>query len=284
MSTLHFQPTSGIRETGRNTQNYVLNHLDTFWAILKPLLPYLFALLAFDQIIRMMLGIDPETGSYKEFMLGEIVSAYFLSCLVISWHRVIIHGADNYKAVDPFKPEKRDIAYMAMAIGLIIAAMILGAVGGAITSIIHKGLFVIFLIALIPVILFLFMRLSFYFPAKATGADLTLKESFALSKGYALRLFFTPIFATWKVILATIVYAIIAFAIVFAIGMMLGGNINGASPVSLMLEFIASLPIALFLNPLISILSITVLSNYYQYATQNQMNNAAKLEKHETDD
>lgn len=274
MSILYYKPSLPIFETGRNVRSYVANHMDVFWDIFKPLMPYIFACLVIDQIVSFMMGINPETGQYYESSLGEIISMYFTACLMISWHRVIIHGPDQYKPVNPLRPEKRDFAFMGMAIGLFLLAVLAGAVGGGITALIHPAIFVLFLVIIIPVAIFFGSRASFYFPSKATGADLSLGKAFALSKGYVWKLITTPIIASWKFLALMAVYMILAIGISFVVYTILGTTQMSLALASNIYGFLFfTLPMSLFFNPVLTIIGITVLSNYYQYALQNPAQN-----------
>lgn len=281
MSILHYQPTPDFRDTGRNVRQYVNQHMDIFWDIFKPLMPYIAICIFLDLVItEHFMGIDPETGEPYNFVLFSIIANYFLACLIISWHRVIIHGPDSYTPMNPFKPSRGEIGFIAMAIGLTIAAIAAGGLVGAISALISPALLGLAIPVLVIFIIFIACRLSFYFPAKATGNDMTLKQAFALSEGYVLRLIFTPIFAAWKVMLLMLAYLLIGFAVLvilsmangslpFILGMTTEGSLIEFGEATAIVQFLFTAPINLYFSPLLAIIGVTVLSNFYQYALQN---------------
>lgn len=273
MSILHYQPTPDFRDTGRNVRQYVNQHMDIFWDIFKPLMPYIAICVFLDLVItEHFMGINPQTGEPYNFVLFSILANYFFVCLIISWHRVIIHGPDSYRPMNPLKPTKGELIFIAMAIGLTIAAFIAGAVAGAISALISPVLFGFTIFFLVFALIYAGCRLSFYFPAKATGNDITLREAFLLSEGYVLRLIFAPLFAMWKIILLIIAYVFATFAALFILGMVAGPLLeSGAGAV--IVQFLFAAPIHLFFNPILTILGVTILSNYYQYALQNPRKN-----------
>lgn len=273
MSILHYQPTPNFKDTGRNVRHYVNEHMDAFWDIFKPLMPYIAICIFLDLVItEHFMGINPKTGEPYNFVLFSIIANYFLACLIISWHRVIIHGPDSYTAMNPFKPSRGEIGFIAMAIGLTIATFVISAIIGAISALISPALIGLAIPVLVIFIIFMACRLSFYFPAKAIGNDLTLKQAFALSEGYVLRLIFAPIFAMWKVMLMTIAYVFVGFLVLLLLGMIAGSLIqSGAGAV--VVQFLFAAPIHLYFSPLLTVFGVTVLSNFYQYALQNPRKN-----------
>jgi hypothetical protein len=273
LSILHYQPSPDFKDTGRNVRYYVENHMDAFWDIFKPLMPYIAICIFLDLVITQhFMGINPDTDKPYDFVLFSIISNYFLACLIISWHRVIIHGPDSYTAMNPLKPTKGELGFIGMAIGLTIAAFVAGGLVGAISALISPALFGIAALHLMIFLIFMGCRLSFYFPAKATGNDITLKQAFKLSEGYVLRLIFAPLFAMWKVLLMTLAYFFVGFLIVIISGTAFGAYIqSGAGAV--VVQFLFAAPIHLFFSPLLTIIGVTVLSNFYQYALQNPPTN-----------
>lgn len=269
MSILHYQPTPNFKDTGRNVRHYVNEHMDAFWDIFKPLMPYIAICIFLDLVItKHFMSINPKTGEPYNFVLFGMIASYFLLCLSISWHRVIIHGPDNYVAMNPFKPSKREIGFIVMAISLTIAIIAFGALVGLITGLILPSLIGISSLAVGVLAAYMGCRLSFYFPAKATGNDITLKQAFALSEGYVLRLIFAPIFAMWKILLITLAYLFVGFLVFTTLGITAGTLIQ-SGPGAVVFKFIFAVPINLYFGPLIAIFGVTVLSNYYQHALQN---------------
>lgn len=269
MSILHYQPTPDFKDTGRNVRHYVESHMDTFWEIFKPLMPYIAICLFLDLVItEHFMSIDPKTGEPYPFPLFGIIALYFYACLIVSWHRVIIHGPDNYIAMNPLKPDGWGIRYIMIGIGLFLGAFILT----FIMLILHK----LILPTMLPVsfiiwIIFLFFmatRLSFLFPANAIGNNISLKQAFELSEGYVLRLIIAPIFAAWKIVLLMLAYVFIGFLVLIILSMAAGALIE-SGPGAVVVQFLFAAPISLFFNPLLTVIGVTVLSNFYQHALQN---------------
>lgn len=274
MSILHYQPTPNFKDTGRNVRQYLTEHMDAFWDIFKPLMPYIAICSFLDLVItEHFMPIHEESGEPHGFMLFLIIANYFLFCLVISWHRVIIHGPDNYTPMSPFKPTRGEMVFIAMGLGLTIAALAIGAIVGFISALIGPFLLGISIFALFIVFIHIGCRLSFYFPAKATGNDITLKKAYALSEGYVLRLVFTPLLASWRLILLMLAYYIMGFLVLLVVGSIFGSYIeSGAGAV--LAQFLYMLPVDLFFSPVLTVIGVTVLSNYYQYALQNPRKNS----------
>lgn len=269
MSILHYQPTKNILDTGRNARGFVQAHMDAFWDILKPLMPFLAACLFLDLAIgELVLPKNPETGESPEFKLFTILGSYFFCCLSISWHRVVIHGPDHYSPMNPWKPTKNELLFIGAIIGLIIATIFAMVAIAALSAFIGTFFIPIALCAAIIAAIFIGCRCSFFFPARATGNNLTLMQAFALSKGYVLRMILTPFIAMWKVMLIYMAYVLLGIAILFGIsGLFSGAFSQGIGAVILL--FLFGAPIQLYFEPLFLVIGVTVLSNFYQYAQQN---------------
>lgn len=305
MSILYFQPTAGYKDTAKNVYTYVKDHLDVFWDIFKPLIPYIAICIFLDALItEYYMGVNPKTGQKNPFFLFTIVAHYFNTCLIVSWHRVIIHGPDRYEPMKPFKPKKSELIFIGMGIAVLVGVLICSIIIGASTlffAIISKSLGTSFG-GLFPIIAGLFVfafatwcfaRASFYFPSKATGDTLSIGEAFKLTHGYAWRLIIVPLLSMWKVILASIIYLALGFVVLMVAIMITGGEdgLISAGLGAVIAGFIYNAPIHFFFTPIMTIITITVLSNYYQYAVQNthttpvapksEPDYAAELEKHE---
>lgn len=275
MSILYYQPTGSIIETGRNVRHFMGENMPVFWAVLKPLMPYLAFFLLLDLLfIEYVMPPDPETGEKASASIFGIPSGYFFACLMISWHRVVIHGPDNYVAVNPLKPSKSELLFIGTIIGLTLGAVALIAGLVMIASIITPLLIPVALTISLIALVFLASRISFYFPSKATGGDLTLKQAYALSQGYVLRLLITPFFAMWKTVLLYFAYALVGIAIIYGLSFALGLAAREGI-LSVILLFLFGAPIQLYFEPLLAVIGVTVLSNYYQHALQNPRSSGA---------
>ena len=262
-----FDATYGIKETARNTKEFIADHMEVFWNIFKPLAPYIIGLLLFDAFINALFFTpDPETGKKIEFSLGQLISNYFFACLIISWHRVVLDGPDRFTPMNPFKPQKSEWAFIGMSILVFLIPFFAGVIGGILTAATNgAALAIIILIALILVAILIMLKVVFYFPSKATGNTITLKQSFKMTDGYIIRMFCANILAALKPFLIMMAYLILA-------GVLVGSLAFAAqnSAFTSFLGFVYAMPIVLYFQPLLTIIGVTVLSNYYQHALQNK--------------
>ncbi len=252
-------PELEARKAGAMIRTFTKENMSVFWLHFKPLLPWIFGLAGFDLVINLlfpqMMGI---------FSLGGFISNYFYACLAITWHRIVLHGPERADPVNPFKPEKSDLAFMGMGIALPVGLFLIGALFLLPTLIVPAA--GLLLVIVIPLLIYVFMRCSFYFPAKAVRAHLSLKDSYKASKGYLWKLMMGGFYAAWRLSLVIAIYSFI-----------LSGIINGATAgeifshqVIMIAHFLLNLPTMIYFAPLSYVLGIGVLSNYYQHAMQNK--------------
>ncbi len=263
-----FEAKKGISDACRQARLFITINKEHLWSSFKLIAPYIIGLTILDILFdTFVFTVDENGKNIKSPAIGAIISSYFWACFVITWHRVVLHGADNYISVNPFKPKKSELAFIGTGILIIILAVIVGAFAGAILSvtkspaIITVGLLILSIMAFIAG-----LRLSFYFPAKATGNDLTLKQAFRMSKGYAWNMFITSMWAPIKTMLLLILYFILGLIVVGILLVSLGGGqlITG------LLSILFTLPILVFFNPILAAFGVTVVSNFYQHALQNR--------------
>ncbi len=262
----HFNPALLPGDASRHTRNFIADNKDVFWIILKPLLPFIIGLELIDVFINHMFFAD----SKKELTLGSFVASYFIGALMISWHRVVIHGADHYVPMNPFKPKKSELAFMFVPFGL---AFLFG-IGSVLLTVLSAKLGGPVLAVPLLIILVLFgiiaaFKISFYLPAKAVDAGITLRQSWNLTTGYFWKMFVAGFLSSWRVVLVTLIYALAAGSL----GGAIGGALFGVESLAFRLVmFLCLLPIIVIAQPLMTIIGVTVLSNYYQWAINNPRN------------
>ncbi len=259
-----FTPTLGARDTSKNVKEFVKDNKEIFWKILKPLLPWIVGLHLVDAVLTAIFFAESERG----FALGSLVASYFYTCLVITWHRVVIHGPDNYITMNPFKPKRHELVFIGMGILLTILGGLLVALSIA-AFLIHAVLGVLAVITALLGITYLGYKFCFYFPAKAVDNSIKLKDSFYLTQGYFWTFMGAVFLAPLKYIFFLLLYFIIAFPILGGIIMMTSGS-SSISIIANLLGFAISIPIIAYLIPLLYVIGVTVLSNYYQHAIQNK--------------
>lgn len=257
----HYQPIFESKEAARNIEDFIDATKAEFWRIFKPLMPFIAACHILDAVISDLFFAESKNG----FSLFGIISAYFVTVLAITWHRVVIHGPDNYTPMNPFKPKRHELAFVGMGflLGLIVVIISGGLVFGAIVT--SSPIMVLLAVVVILALIYMFYRVCFYFPAKAVNSGITLSQAFRLTNGYLWK----TISSTFRAALWTILMVI---AFVLAMGVFLtfilmfipfGGAIE-------ILSLIVVLPMKLYFEPLLTIIGVTALSNYYLYAIQNE--------------
>jgi hypothetical protein len=261
----NYQPTYDTKETAQNIRFFIEANQGLLWTIVKPILPYILALYALDVLINVLYFAE----SKYEFGLGGIIASYFLTVIAISWHRVVLMGPDHFTPMDPFHPKRHELAFIGM--GLLIGVMVFFSTLFivVVTSLIHKGLVALGVLIAIFFAVFLAYKFSFYFPAKAVGAHVTLKQSFALTRGYFWNMTIASLRASLKPLLQLFGYAFILFLIVTAFLYMIGNETGKGAEVDI-LVFLLSIPMFVYFQPLLTAIGVTSLSNYYMHALQNR--------------
>lgn len=256
-------PTLGVKDTALNVKNFIAFNMDTFWNILTPLLPWIVGLHFLDFIITGLFFADSENS----FGLGGLIASYFMTALVITWHRVVIFGPDNYTAMDPFKPQKHELVFIGIGILIGIAVGIASIAVIALSVLAGPIIMAVALFFTIILSVFLLYKIGFYFPAKAINNSITFRQSYELTQGYFWKLMGAGILASLKYILITIVYFL-------GVGVLIGGlsTLFGESVfISNLLGFTLMIPFLAFIQPILAVIGVTVLSNYFQHALQNKI-------------
>lgn len=265
----NFEPVFNTRDAARYAREFVRSHMPVFWHIFKPLMPFIAICYFIDTILLAYFKIS--------FPLGSIGAAYFMFALAISWHRVIIHGAQDYKAVNPFNPQKDELRFMGMAMGVAIAFVLSIMIAAGVGALIAPAFGFLFGAAVALIGVQYLFRISFYFPARATGTLITLKQSSQMTKGVCLKIFSANFLATWRVMLAMIAYMIIFMGMIM--GVLMINLMQGPSALDdpeldvpaivHLVMYLFNMPISLYFEPLITVIGVTILSNYYQYVMRN---------------
>ena len=266
---IHFTPTLGIKDTAKNVNGFIKENMDVFWEIFKPLAPYIIVLSIIDVIIiEYFMPVSQKTGMPHQIPIAGIIAGYFYTCLAISWHRVVIHGADNYEPMKPFNPKKSELAFIGMGILLFIGVFM----GGFIVALLGTIISPIMVIFIIPFILFatyLWMKFMFYFPAKATGRHISLEKSFVMTKGYIWKMFAGYFVTAFKVMLIMLAYVIASIFVILALDFAITSFGGPQKLTKVILTSLYMIPLVLFFHPMFAIIWVSVLSNYYQYVMQN---------------
>ncbi len=263
---MSWNPTLNATETGRDVRAFVKQFTPIFWRIFKPLLPWIVACHLFDAIVT-ALFFAPE----KEFALGSFISAYFYTALAISWHRVIIDGPENAVPMNPFKPRRHEGAFIGVGLGLYIALIVIAVLAGGLAALIHPAAGLMLGLVLLLAGLYAFIRIAIYFPAKAVNRSLTLKQAYPLTQGLVWKMLWAPFVASWRLILGVVAYMIAAVALIAALAAAAHRMLAMEAPpvwLESALTFILTVPMIAYFEPLLYVLGVGCLSNYYLYAVR----------------
>ncbi len=260
----HFIPTSHAGETCTNVRRFVEKNNSEIWKIFKPLIPYIVGLYFFDAVISALFFSAGDTG----FFLGSTIASYFYICLLISWHRFVIKGPENYTPMNPLNPQNNEIGFI--GVGLAIWLAIFLAMSATYSFVENMKIMDSFFLGL-PLIVIVFVvsiyaayRFWFYFPAKAVDDPVTLMEAFGKSRGCLWQLIYASFLASLKIIVFMLLYIVVFFVIGVAISFMTGIKLDG-----FIMNFLFDLPIHLYFQPVLVALGITAVSNYYLHVLQN---------------
>lgn len=209
------------------------------------------------------------TNPYMLLSYGiQLLMGYLFAVIAISWHRLILLGEEHYQPMKIFAPQKHEIEFLITL--AIISAIIPFSLQFLITSqvILNPGITLLSL----PISIFLiyaYFKISFYFPGKAVNASIDLKTSFYLTKGYFWKMLGAYFFASWRI-------SLLIFGIIMGLSLVLMPIILSFTSSEQNLSILALIqsltftPIVLYFQPLLMVLGVSVLSNYYQHALQNK--------------
>ncbi|PCI54898.1 MAG: hypothetical protein COB36_08555 [Alphaproteobacteria bacterium] len=281
-----YQATLYVSKTRYNVSDFVRNNKKELWKIFLPLLPFILGLHVLDAVISDLYYSDGENragilgnlilnGEDTEgFFIGEMISGYFFVCLAISWHRLVIQGIDTYTPMKPFSPKKYELVFVgAWLLACVVSVLFTPFYALGMSYLLSMGVkipesewlsFSLYIL-LYFLMTYIFYRCCFYFPAKAVNAKITLKKAFSLSGGHLWRLFFV-MFRTmflWTFFFVAYVYiALLAYAGIH--------HYLQISSLEYVISLILYLPMVLYVEPILIVLGVTALSNYYLYALQNE--------------
>ncbi|PCJ97790.1 MAG: hypothetical protein COA45_08870 [Zetaproteobacteria bacterium] len=286
-----YQATLHVSKTRYNVSDFVRNNKKELWKIFVPLMPFIVGLYLLDAVISDLYYSDGEIGTgvlneivsigavVERFEIGALIANYFLVCLAISWHRIVIQGVDSYTPMKPFSPKKHELVFIGVGIlGGIVYVLIFALMTGVmlyLSSIGYEASMIavygaLFFWIFLPLMTYIFYRFCLYFPAKAVNAKITLRKAFSLSGGHLWRLLFVMIRATFIWDILALVYILSASMASFAIQ-----SFFQIPSWEYMISFVLYLPVLLYFLPILTVLGVTALSNYYLYAVQND-NEAVK--------
>ena len=151
---------------------------------------------------------------------------------------------------------------------LFFAFFAVGLALGGIAALSKSTIISVLILPLVLFALYLGFKTCFYFPSKAVNDTITLRQSFHMTKGYIWKLVATSFRAAFKLWLIMLVYLLLSVGLIVGLGTIMA---NGADSIVFTLAgFLLGLPVVLYFQPLLTIIGVTALSNYYQHALQNK--------------
>ena len=261
-----YKPYFYIEETSDNVRSFVKNNQENLWDIFFPLIPFIFGLHFIDAIIT---GLYFSKSIYG-FSGGELIANYFVIVLIISWHRLIILGPDEFVPMTPFKPKKHELTFVGVALLIGACFLIISFLIIFVAAHFGKGAFFLGIIAAISLFFYLTLRISFYFPAKAINKSITMEKAFYSSKGYAKKIALSSILASMRLLLLSLV-ALVVFHII--IDLVMPTSYRTGAVQKEISDFVKTLPMLLYFQPLFTVIGVTSISNYYLWAQQNKKDN-----------
>jgi hypothetical protein len=257
MTSETYTTTDTIIATTKNVLLYPLNNVEMFWRILKPYVPYIIACHVIALVLNIV-GIGPHAGSG----IGGLLSVYFMTCFAITWHRVVIFGPQRTTPVNPLAPTRKELEFMGIVVLLFVVMLAVVGVGYAVTRFLG-GIGGLVTLVLSLAALYCALRISFIYPAKAADAPISFAQAFAMTKGYVWRIFATNFLTSLIVFIPTMIYAVIAGVIAGMFGEM-------GSTTHTIGQTIVMLPLDVFVTPLTTAISVTILSNFYLIAARGK--------------
>lgn len=285
------------KDVALNARNFVKAHKSELRQMMSAIYPYLFvftALSLYCTYIMQISGIDEQLKLlaskrnpaellayiqnhhmkmvshpvYYFSLLMRIVIAYCFAMLAIGWHRLVLLGSNNYESMSFLYPKKSELefAFLWTVMGTLvplIPVFMMTLAGYIFVAVCLTFLF-------LP---YLSFKICFYFPAKALNSEVTLSESFKLTKGYFWKFCFASIRAMWRIslllLLCSFVVGILG-AILSRIVFPTDNEFMRGVYSNFFTIPIISITMIFIFQPLLTVLGVTVLSNYYQHAMQHK--------------
>ncbi|MCB9983743.1 MAG: hypothetical protein H6861_08765 [Rhodospirillales bacterium] len=215
-----------------------------------------------SNIIKMSLSSPIVWGQ----LLIQLFIGYLYATMAISWHRLVLLGSRQYEPMQVLNPQRHEIEFMAMLILMNVIFPLIGWYLGFQAGLKASMALVIFSLVAFTGMIYIFYKICFFFPAKAVNANISFKKSFRLTTGYFWKIFFGCIRASLKTILFLLLYS---FVVGFISTAVIAAYDLGSTTQHIT-ETLINIPVMFYFQPLLTIIGVTVLSNYYQHALQNK--------------
>lgn len=292
---MYFTPTLSSKETSKNVRDFVEGHRSELVQLMKSVLPLLIFLVCANACVQYFMNLDavqyisdvkvPETvpdiiqlmtdiqiHSYGKILTWvsfviQIGIGYCFAVVAVSWHRLVLLGRNNYTPMSLLNPQRHELEF-------VIMWTILGTILPASMVFLFK-IDIWLLVMMLIIFPYLFFKASFYFPAKALDSNVSLRASFQLTNGYFVKFSFAMIRACIRIGAVYALVALIISSVATSLAQQWYGEQITSDLVRSMYEQLIGQPImsviiVFLFQPVLTVLGVTVLSNYFQHAMQNK--------------
>lgn len=292
---MYFTPTLSSKETSGNVRDFVEDHRSDLVQLMKSVLPFLIFFVSANIYVQYFLNLDavqymrdvkvPESlpdiiqlmtdvqiYSYSKVFtwvsfIFQIGIGYCFAVVAVGWHRLVLLGRNNYTPMSFLHPKRHELEF-------VIMWTILGTILPASAVFLFK--IDIWLVVMMLIVLpYIFFKVSFYFPAKALDSNVSLGASFQLTSGYFVKFLFAMIRSSIRVGVVYFLVALILGSVAASLAELWYGEQMTSDLVRSMYEQLIGQPIMsviffFLFQPILTVLGVTVLSNYFQHAMQNK--------------
>lgn len=303
-----FKLSPEVKEIGLSSRKFVFQNLGHFKAIFLPLVPVL--------VMCDLLELYFEYLEQDDFFISLpilLLEIYIFAILAISWHKLVILGEDSdfktsfWRVVGHEFLFFRTWLFVGVVVPIILFVLLIALPVMLIPSLSSfledlSLLAVLALYILLALYSYALLSIVLYFPAAAVGAPITLRKAFMEGGKLTHQIFFSTIYATWKIFLAWLLYSFVVIGAISGMMMlwldaqmmdidsMMAGLLSDdevmpvekteplLSPLYDLLETIpdedmfywyqvgmriSEIPVDYIFTPLVTILCVSVVSNFY---------------------
>lgn len=292
---MYYSASYGAKETSSNVRDFIKVHKGDLWRLVRSVAPLLLILAILSIFAEYYLGQKalkymgaqgtPQTSTelfeiMRDISLSvytdpigwfsiilQILIGYCFAVIAVSWHRLALLGPDRSEAMQMLSPQKHEINFVAVwtMVSVVLPHMMAVLMNMSMAYVLVSSV----------VFPYLFFKLSFYFPAKALDSHLSFKNSFVLTKGLFFKFMLSVFLSFWRIMLVLFVFSLVmGFIAGILAGILL--PVEGVSDYTMgaqrqiVNQILMKLPVTFYFQPIFTVLGVTVLSNYYQYALQNK--------------
>lgn len=242
----------------RNNIAYAFRISWPWYAVFVPVVVVLSALLGYAT------GGNPEASPGFAFLINLVIALITMlafASIAVNWHRYILldevpQGSDIFRLDDKTWRYFGNLFLISLILVLagIAVGLPVGLIGGLLGA--NDAVIILVIIAVIPVIGVLALRLGVKLPAIALGRDdFRMRDAWSVTKDNNLPVFLIFLFEIIVALGAGVALGLLAYA---------------ASAVSAMLGVVLAFALQLLVNWIFTIFSITVLTSLYGFFIENR--------------